>query len=113
MKLLDLCKKDHTIKTQKIQCSTFIALIRKKDRLVSFDDFRPIALCNCLYKIITKFIAARLKPILASSITAKQFGFLKGHPIHEAIGSAQEGIHTIKTQKRQCLVVKIELVKSL
>jgi hypothetical protein len=62
----------------------------------SFNDFRPIALCNCLYKIIAKIIATRLKPILASSISVEQFGFLKGWLIHEAIGSMQEGIHSIK-----------------
>lgn len=29
--------------------STFIALILKFDNLTSFDEFRPISLCNCLY----------------------------------------------------------------
>jgi len=37
--------------------STFIALIPKADKPSSFDDFRLISLCNCIYKIIPKIIA--------------------------------------------------------
>jgi hypothetical protein len=71
--------------------ATFIVVTLKLAHPSIFNDFRPIALCNCLYKII----ATRLKPILASSILAEQFGFLKGQLIHEAIGSTQEGIHSM------------------
>jgi len=58
--------------------SMFIALIPKVDKPSTFDDFKPISLCNCLYKIISKVIARRLKFFLSKSISAKNFGFLEG-----------------------------------
>lgn len=56
--------------------STFVALIPKSANPASFDDFQPISLCNCIYKIISKIIANRLRPILSSHISPKQFSFL-------------------------------------
>ena len=49
--------------------STFLALIPKKQNPSSFEEFRPISCCNEVYKIITKIIAQRLKPILSNIIT--------------------------------------------
>lgn len=48
--------------------STF-ALIKKIDDPQYFNDFQPISLCNCIYKIIAKIIANRLKPILSEYIS--------------------------------------------
>lgn len=68
--------------------STFIALIPKVDESKSFEEFRPISLCNCVYKIIANIIAMRLRPILSRNMSREQFGFLEGRQIHEAIGVA-------------------------
>lgn len=42
---------------------SFIALIPKQEKFMTLDRFRPIPLCNVVYKIISKVIANRLKPL--------------------------------------------------
>eukprot|EP00253_Pinus_taeda_P012058 PITA_12058 len=92
--------------------STFIALIPKSDSPESFNDYRPISLCNCLYKIISKTIANRLRPILSRSIAPQQFSFLKSRQVHEAIGLSQEVIHSIWSKHLKAILLKIDLSKA-
>ena len=92
--------------------STFLALIPKKEKLVSFLDFRPISLCNLVYKLISKIIAVRLNPFLDSHIFREQFGFLKNQQIVEPIGITQETLHSVKTKNTCALILKLDLVKA-
>ena len=43
---------------------THIVLIAKIKSLEKISDYRPISLCNMMYKIISKVLANRLKKIL-------------------------------------------------
>jgi len=68
--------------------TTFIALIEKSEKPLSFYDYRPISLCNLLYKVITKIIENKLKPVLSMFLSKNQFGFLQNRQIMHAIGIA-------------------------
>jgi hypothetical protein len=58
--------------------STFLTLIPKEDKVEDPRKFRPIALCNVIYKIISKVIANLLKPLLPLLISQEQSGFVEG-----------------------------------
>jgi hypothetical protein len=92
--------------------STFLVLIPKENNPVSFNDYRPISLCNLIYKVVSKVISNRLKPFLERSLSAEQLGFLKGRRIQDAIGVAHECIHSIKQKNLKALIMKIDLKKA-
>jgi hypothetical protein len=92
--------------------STFLSLIPKANKPTNFGDFWPISLCNLCYKIISKIIANRIKPILSRSLSTEQLGFLKGRQIQDAIGTTHECLHSINKNKLKSLVLKLDLRKA-
>jgi hypothetical protein len=57
-------------------------------------------------------IAKRIRPILSRSLSEEQLGFLKGRKILDAIGTAQECLHSIKSKKLQAIILKLDLKKA-
>ena len=69
-------------------------------------------MCNLVYKVISKIVALRLKPLPNRAISSQQFGFLKDRKITKPIGITQEVLHSIKSKNSNVLVLKLDLVKA-
>jgi hypothetical protein len=49
--------------------STFITLIPKRASPFNVSEFRPISICNVMYKLIAKVLANKLKMVLSVLIS--------------------------------------------
>jgi hypothetical protein len=78
---------------------TNIALIPKVDNPSLVNHFRPISLTNFNYKIISKILANRFKPLLHKIVSPTQSAFLKGRSIHDNSIIAHEVFHSMKQKK--------------
>jgi len=92
--------------------STLFTLIPKNDNLVDAKGFRPISLCNVIYKIIAALIAKRLNPLLDSLIFAEKIGFVEGRQILDGLVVTQEVIHSLNMKKQKGMMIKLDLSKA-
>ena len=83
---------------------TFITLIPKVKSLVRVSEYRLIALCNILYKLISKILANRLEKILSCVISKSQSAFQSNKTILDNILVAFETLHHMKSQKSKKMV---------
>lgn len=93
---------------------TLLVLIPKGDHPSSFKDFRPITLCNVIYKLISKVLVNRLRPFLDNIVSPLQSSFILGSGTKDNAIVLQEVIHHLnkKKSKRGDIVFKLDLEKA-
>lgn len=90
--------------------STVISLIPKVPGADKLSDFRPISLCNTIYKVISKIIASRLQVLTPLAVQRNQVGFVKGRNLCENVLLASELVSDFNKEgivSRGCLQIDI------
>lgn len=92
----------------------FMTIIPKKEAPKSAADFRPITLLNVAFKVISKVLVNRVRPIMCKLIGPHQNSFLTGRSTLDNVILTQEIIHNMNRRKgkKGLMVVKVNLHKA-
>ncbi|CAA7040466.1 unnamed protein product [Microthlaspi erraticum] len=93
--------------------STILTLVPKFPGASKISDFKPISCLNTLYKVVSKLLVSRLKPLLPSLILPNQTAFIKDRLLVEntvLAGEIVNGYHKSKGPKR--ITIKVDIAKA-
>ena len=85
-----------------------ITLLPKVKEANRIQQYRPICLLNCLYKLITKTLTIRLEQIADKLIHCNQTAFMKGRNIMSGIMC----LHETKRRKESGIILKLDFEKA-
>ena len=94
---------------------TNITLIPKINSPSRLSDFRPISLCNVVYKLVSKILANCLKNFLPQIIIENQSAFLSERLITDNVLVAFKLMHYLEHKKKgkeNFMVVKLDMSKA-
>ena len=93
---------------------THIVLIPKIQGPETIGNYRPISLCNSIYKVISKVLVAQIRSHLDSLISPYQAAFIPGRRGADNVIIVQELIHTIVRTRgsKGTMAIKIDLEKA-
>ncbi|KAM1790105.1 hypothetical protein ACFX12_034201 [Malus domestica] len=94
---------------------TNLVLIPKVKCPKNMSQYRPIALCNVIYKILAKVFINRLKLVMPNVICENQSAFVAGKQIQDNILVVHEIIHSLLHQKKDYqggMAIKLDMAKA-
>ncbi|MCH96748.1 cysteine-rich receptor-like protein kinase, partial [Trifolium medium] len=75
-------------------------------------DFRPISLVGCLYKVLAKVLANRLRGVIGKLISETQSAFVRGRQILDGIMIANELVDDAKRNNKELILFKVDFEKA-
>lgn len=89
-----------------------ITLLPKISDANKIQQFRPICLLRCIYKLITKTLTLRLEPYASMLISEQQNAFIKNRSIMDGICSLHEIMHHVHIKKQVRIILKLDFEKA-
>lgn len=87
-------------------CSSFIALIPKRDNPQRINDYRPISLIGSIHKLIPKMLAARIKKVIGNLISRSQSALVEDRQILDGVLAINEMVDVAKKKRSKLLHFK-------
>ena len=93
---------------------TLITPIPKCQSSESLNNYRPISLCNTVYKVISKIIVGRIRPLISKLISPVQTAFVPCRKGIDNVVIAQELFYALdrKKGKQGYMAIKVDLEKA-
>ncbi|MCO5584752.1 hypothetical protein L7F22_038684 [Adiantum nelumboides] len=89
-----------------------IKLIPKGQDRLEIRNYRPLTMLNSVYKVMAKALALRIKYVVNQVVHPKQFGFVQGRSIHEAILNVITAIDWAAEQDQDYVMINMDLEKA-
>jgi hypothetical protein len=89
-----------------------IRLIPKKGNLKKLENWRPISLLNCFYKLISRVMTNRLKKVIDKVTMIGQYGYSKKKQCQEVLIRLLNEIHKSKSGGEGGLLVSLDIKKA-
>nr|GEY28955.1 RNA-directed DNA polymerase, eukaryota [Tanacetum cinerariifolium] len=92
--------------------SSFVTLIPKIIDAKFVNDFRPISLIGCVYKVVTKVLANRLVSVIGDLVSDTQSAFVAGRQILDGPFILDEILKWCKRMGKQAMFFKVDFAKA-
>jgi len=93
--------------------SNTVVLIPKTSNADTMNQYRPIALANFKFKVLSKILADRLSQIMPALISKHQRGFIQGRNIKDYIFTALEAINLLDSKSfGGNIALKVDIAKA-
>ena len=102
----------HNFELSGSQYNGMIALLHKGGDRDNICNWRPITLLNTDYKIISKLLANRTKPVLKKLIHSDQKGFVEGRNISESNRMIDDIINYMDEADQEGIIVFVDQEKA-
>ena len=91
---------------------TWVTLIPKIDEAKEVKDFHLISMIGCLYKVVAKIFANRMRNVMDGLVGESETTFVHGTQILDSVLIANEVVNWVKKRRKKVVLMKLDFHKA-